>query len=155
MRNTIKSIADMSAFPDDRILAFYWWLLRQEGVPYIYGGKGPFLDCSGAVTCGLFVASHGDVDWRGTHNSAKLYDILPKTCPDSVVLCFYGKPRVNHVMVRIPQTSLVFGACGGDSSTIRVTKGAQVQWRPRPGYRKDYIGDAHIPRSLLYTGKLV
>lgn len=120
--------------------AFLRWCLERVGKPYVWGAKGPdAFDCSGLVTAGVLAC--GGPDWRQTHNSARLFDVLaPTQWPVAGGLAFYGPPhRVVHVMVVVGD-GRVFGAAGGGSQTTTPTKGACVQFRASVDYRRDRRG---------------
>jgi len=126
---------------------FLDWCYSQRGRPYIWGAKGPeAYDCSGLVTSGFLAV--GGQDWRVTHNSQRLFGLLqditdrPAKAGD---LVFYGPPnRVTHVMV-LWEDGRVFGATGGGSQTKTPTKGAEVQFRSKVGYRPDVKGFRAFP----------
>lgn len=121
-----------------------------EGKTYLYSFKGPlFFDCSGLVTYGVLKA--GGPDLRDWHNCQRLWENLvpleqPK--PGQVALVFYGAPtdhgpHASHVMVVVGDGS-VYGACGGDSSTVTVElarrRKAMVRYRPSATYRPGLLG---------------
>lgn len=138
--------------------------MEREGTPYCwpapingYLGKGrenprePLaLDCSGTVTCGLFVATGGRIRWQETHNAARLFaDLEPTTSPKPGDLCFYGRPgKVSHVMVWVGDGRVV-GASGGNSDTlsreIAQRQGACVKFKKSHLYRPDWRGFRALP----------
>jgi cell wall-associated NlpC family hydrolase len=96
-------------------------------------------------------------DWRATHNANALWSHLTHIHPstDSHLrpgdLCFWGAADggpINHVMLWWGD-GRVYGACGGDHTTISVEeavrRGAKVQFRPKADYRKHFIGWAASP----------
>jgi len=147
-------------------LTYLAWVQAQaeKGTPYCwpapangYMGKGlqrpeapEALDCSGTVTCGLFNATSGRVDWRANHNAARLWVELKATAaPKPGDLAFYGRPgRVTHVMTVVGDGRVV-GACGGNSDTLSVEiarkMGARVKYRPSAKYRPDLLGYRSLP----------
>lgn len=119
----------------------------QKGKPYIWGGKGPnTFDCSGIVTAGLFAC--GWKDWRQTHNSARLFEVLePVQIAELGDLAFYGPPnKITHVMV-CWHGGGVYGASGGNSSTTKPTAGAAVKFKKSVDYRRDFRGFRKNPLS--------
>lgn len=147
-------------------LDYLAWVEAQaeKGTPYCwpddsngYLGKGlqrpespEALDCSGTVTCGLFNATKGRLDWRATHNAARLYDSLePTQTPKPGDLAFYGRgTHVTHVMTVVGDGRVV-GACGGNSHTLSVElarkAGARVKYRVSVAYRPDLVGFRSLP----------
>jgi hypothetical protein len=133
---------------DERI-RLHDWLLEQLGKPYLWAAKGmDAFDCSGLATCGLLAM--GCPDWRQTHNSSKLWAVLPPTRePMPMDLSFYGPPGlVTHVMF-VWGDGRVYGACGGGRLTttlaIAHVVGAKVRFRSRVDYRPDHKGFRRIP----------
>lgn len=142
------------------------WVQKQEerGTPYCwpdarngYSGKGlhspqepDSLDCSGTVTCGLFNATKGALDWRSDHNAARLFlELKPTGTPKPGDLCFYGPPgRITHVMTWVGDGRVV-GACGGNRDTLSVEiarkVGARVKYRASHLYRPDFAGYRELP----------
>jgi len=112
------------------------------GAPYIWGGNGPFFDCSGFVQ--EVLASVG-VDPAGDQTAQALYDTCKaREWPSQFAhgsLLFYGKSRdkITHVAILL-NDSLMIEAGGGDSSTLTledaIKKGAMVRQRP---IRKNFI----------------
>lgn len=140
----------------DAIAAFENYIFKQEGIPYIWCGKGPFFDCSGLQTTGLYVASRGRLDWRHTHGAARLYEEFePIVVPERGAFCFYGAPgAIDHIMYWCgDNTGRVFGACGGGhlNTTVEVSlaSDAKVRYRPTHLYRKDFRGFARFPLHLV------
>lgn len=146
--------------------AYLDWVEAQaeRGTPYCwpdasngYLGKGlqrpeapEALDCSGTVTCGLYNATRGRLDWRAMHNAQRLFsDLAPTDKPRPGDLAFYGRPgRVTHVMTVVGDGRVV-GACGGNSHTLSVElarkAGARVKYRASATYRLDFIGYRTLP----------
>lgn len=142
------------------------WVQRQaeRGVPYCwpdarngYAGKGlhnpkepESLDCSGTVTCGLFNATAGTLDWRADHNAARLFlELKPTETPRPGDLCFYGAlGRITHVMTWVGDGTVV-GACGGNKDTLSVEIarqiGARVKYRKTHTYRADFVAHRQLP----------
>jgi cell wall-associated NlpC family hydrolase len=108
------------------------------------------LDCSGAVTCGLYAATHGRIDWRADYNAARLWlELKPTTTPKPGDLAFYGMPgRVTHVMTVVGDGRVV-GACGGNRDTLSVEiaakHGARVKYKDDARYRVDLLGFRSLP----------
>jgi cell wall-associated NlpC family hydrolase len=147
-------------------LAFLDWVAARakEATPYswpctenAYEGKGltnPLqpagLDCSGTVTCGLYVATHGKVDWRREYSAARLHaELQPVESPRPGDLAFYGPPgRVSHVMVWWGDGRVV-GASGGNrhttSAELARRLGACVKWKKSHLYRPDFRGFRALP----------
>lgn len=134
-----------------------------EGVPYVWGAKGPRqFDCSGLIT--RVIHECGGPNWMVTHNSARLFEALtpwlpelekgfPRGIPRDVALALhipaglvacYGVGGISHVMVTTGD-GRVFGSCGGDSRTTAPIPGAKVQFRPSLVYRPDLRGLRHLP----------
>jgi cell wall-associated NlpC family hydrolase len=137
-------------------LQFMGWAIEQLGKPYIWDAKGPdSFDCSGFVTAGFYACFLPD--WRGTHNSLRLYEELPPADDATVKpgdLCFWGSPdgsvAVDHVMVWWgDHAKRVLGACGGGSHTRTVLEAlkhnAKVQFRPGINYRPYFRGYRKSP----------
>ncbi len=126
-------------------------LLRRQGMPYRYGGKGmpgegPGIDCSGTASGALRDA--GDkVDRRPGWSANRYWTDLPHTeTPEPGDFCLYGADgHANHIMT-LMEGGKVFGACGGDHTTTTVEEakriGACVRWRSGPHYRNpdDLLG---------------
>ena len=128
-------------------LRFIEWCEAQLGKPYIWGAKGPdSFDCSGLITAGLLAM--GEKDWRQTHNSARLFDVLePTTEPQLGDFAFYGPPnRITHVML-VWYDGQAMGASGGNSGTTKPTPGACVQIKKTVKYRRDFRGFRKNPLS--------
>lgn len=149
---------------------FLKWLAEraEEGTPYCwpaesngYLGKGlksperpVALDCSGAVTCGLYVATGGRIDWRADKNAQRLWMELPglkvgdQPEPGDVA-CYGTLAHCSHVMVMAEDGHRVVGAAGGDRRTLTVeiarATGAQVKYRRHHLYRPDFIGWRRLP----------
>lgn len=127
---------------------FLEWCEQQRGKPYIWGGKGPnTFDCSGIITAGLLAC--GWKDWRQTHNSARLFDVLePVEAAEVGDFAFYGPPkRITHVMV-VWYGGGAYGASGGNSSTTKPTPGASVKAKKTVNYRRDFRGFRKNPLSM-------
>lgn len=150
----------------DARMNYLAWVSKQaeRGTPYCwpderngYLGKGlrhpeepEALDCSGTVTCGLYNATGGKVDWRADHSAARLFlELKPTETPRPGDLCFYGSPgRINHVMTWVGDGTVV-GACGGNRDTLSVEiaqkTGARVKYRKTHTYRPDFRGFRQLP----------
>lgn len=118
------------------------------GTPYLWNGKTPTgVDCSGLVTLALWEA--GGPDWRATHDSERLYAVLPPVkSPLPGDLAFYGRPDdIDHVMVWLP-LGLVFGACGGGRTTTSVAEANRVQARVKVRESLHYRPDFQAFRSM-------
>lgn len=146
--------------------AYLDWVEAQaaRGTPYCwphesngYLGKGlqrpdmpEALDCSGTVTCGLYNATHGRIDWRADYNAARLWlELRPTQTPKAGDLAFYGSPgRVTHVMTCVGDGRVV-GACGGNRDTlsleIAAKHGARVKYKDDVRYRVDLVGFRSLP----------
>lgn len=147
------------------------WAQHQAGCLYVWGGKGErwgghdgpvVYDCSGLVTCGLLYL--GLPDWRQTHNAARLYEALEPVPALQVMpmdLAFYGQPHhISHVMFHWSD-GRVYGAAGGNSSTVTpelaMKIGACVRYRDSHMYRPDFRGFRRLPLppphpELLHAG---
>lgn len=130
--------------------------LELMNVGYVWGGKSTAgIDCSGVVTLSLAVASNHSVDWRHTHNADALWDKLdPTDNPAHGDLAFYdrlGDGRIDHVMV-VLCGGFVFGACGGDESSINaeisLALGHKVKVQTSVNYRTDFIGYRRLPEAI-------
>lgn len=131
-------------------------ILSMEGVPYVWGGKYPHpgLDCSGLVTLGLYLA--GGCDTRRTVNTDTMWSTWQKVLEGDAKpgdLCIYGYNPDNpwdvaHVMT-LMEDGRVYGACGGDRSTITPElarrRSAKVQYRAEVRYRPDFRGYVKLP----------
>lgn len=147
-------------------LDYLAWVEAQaaKGTPYCwpdarngYLGKGlqrpecpEALDCSGTVTCGLYVATHGRIDWRADYDAARLWlELKPTDKPKPGDLAFYGMPgRVTHVMTVVGDGRVV-GACGGNRDTlsleIAAKHKARVKYKDDVRYRVDHVGYRSLP----------
>jgi hypothetical protein len=151
----------------------------QAGVPYIWAKKGLELnlnasvkgitnpdkrkypvqrmdgsDCSGLVTCGIWVASEGEIDWRADKNCNALWTLLDDVAPPNIQagdLAFYGfgKNMLTHVMSLDDDMCRVYGACGGGHTCTTPEEAhrldAKVQFRKNPQYRNDFRGFKRLP----------
>lgn len=130
----------------------------QVGKPYLFGRKGPdAYDCSGLVTWALREA--GGPDLRFTYSSQRMFEefeVALRPAPTDVVLALYGfpgdsAPHVNHVMLTVGD-GRVFGACGGDHSTLTLEaaklRKAEVRFRPSVTYRPDFLGYRRLAYRL-------
>jgi len=112
------------------------------GTPYIWGGNGPYFDCSGFAQ--EVLASVG-VDPVGDQTAQSLYYHLkkkdwPSQLGEGSVL-FYGKSRkdITHVAIAIDAHTMI--ECGGGDSSVTsiataIKKGAMVRVRP---LRTDFV----------------
>lgn len=147
--------------------AFVKFVRAQENMPYIWGGKGMYLeeggrlvlqiiapavyDCSGLVTSGIHAAN--GPDWRATHTAQRLWNEMPLLSiheqggslkQQEGDLLFYGRDsnHVTHVMAWIDGKP--FGACGGGSFTRTLGDAtrslARVKSRSNINYRPDFLG---------------
>jgi cell wall-associated NlpC family hydrolase len=126
--------------------------LEQMNTHYLWGGKDPSsgLDCSGLVTYSLW--RMGVADWRWTHNTDKLWLDLPKVdAPRPGDICLYGNKATNdpsHVMIYLT-SDLVFGAAGGDHTTVNTLiaqqQDARVKVKTSINYRSDLMGFRALP----------
>lgn len=137
----------------------YCWPHENNG----YLGKGlqhpeapEALDCSGTVTCGLFNATHGRLDWRADYNTTRLWKTLqPAQAPRPGDLAFYGSLTTagtlvhGHVMVLAADGVRVVGASGGGPWTLSVERArlnnAHVRFHSSHLYRKDFLGWRALP----------
>lgn len=121
--------------------------LSRVNAPYVWCGKGPdAFDCSGLVTWALREA--GGPDLRATHDTHALWLALPPAdAPLPGDLAFYGlgpdPHAVSHVMVLGP-LGVVFGAAGGDHTTVSLVEAmrrrARVRVEPTAMYRPGFRG---------------
>lgn len=127
--------------------------LAQLNKPVLWAHKGPgVFDCSGLVTHCL--RECGGPDWRGTHNSQRLFDELQ--APDVPMpgdLVFWrprGKfaGRVEHVAILLPGGAVLTA----DGATPRITTleaaraaGARVCVRSSTQYRQQLAGFRRLP----------
>jgi cell wall-associated NlpC family hydrolase len=154
---------------DDRRLRLIEWLQAREGAYYRWGAKGEELpasawqdveleppacrelyDCSGLAACAVLAL--GGPDWRATHTADRLFHELEpvpllQAAPGD--LAFYGQPdRCSHVMF-IVDHGQVFGASGGNASTLTLETahrvGARVRHRSSHLYRPDFRGARKFP----------
>lgn len=135
----------------DRFLAL---VLEQEGAPYIWGGKGPYVqgrrhgfvgpdgrpllvfDCSGLITWALRRCGWAS---KVEMNAHRMWTLWRRTdSPQAGDIACYGTPSLcSHVEVVMPDGGL-FGAIGGGSKTQAPTPGAVVAHRRKP--RSDLLG---------------
>lgn len=112
------------------------------GAPYIYGGNGPYFDCSSFAQ--EVLASVG-LDPRGDQTAQTLYNNLrdrhwPSQLGEGSLL-FYGESRnkITHVAIALDEKTMI-EAAGGDSKTLTIEdankRGAMVRIRP---LRKNFI----------------
>lgn len=108
------------------------------GAPYLYGGNGPYFDCSSYIQ--EVLASAG-LDPKGDQTAQTLYNILrDRHWPSQLAkgsLLFYGdaRNRISHVaMVLDDDCEFMIEAAGGDSTTLTLEdankRGAMVRVRP-------------------------
>jgi len=112
------------------------------GAPYIWGGNGPFFDCSGYAQ--EVLASVG-IDPPGDQTAQALHDhIKKKNWPTDIVegsILFYGRDtkHISHVAI-VKDEHFMLEAGGGNSKTLTVEdavkQGAMVRQRP---IRKNFI----------------
>lgn len=149
--------------PSSMLARFLAAAVSQVGAPYIWGAKGGLVpgepvgggnvsarrafDCSGLVTWAYYMA--GGQDWRATHNSDVLFEVLPEVLLEDLQpgdLLFWGDvSRVNpeHVGIHLGAGALV-SAAGGDSDTrtledARAAK-ACVRAEASIHYRTGFLG---------------
>lgn len=106
------------------------------GAPYIWGGNGPYFDCSGFAQ--EVLASVG-LDLPGDQTAQRLFDGLLargwEECSNPGSLLFYGTTRdtISHVAVQY-YNGLMLEAGAGDSKTVSIKdaikRGAMVRMRP-------------------------
>jgi cell wall-associated NlpC family hydrolase len=134
----------MSPIKDKR-LEFLTLAFDQLDKPYVWGADGPdAFDCSGLI---CWLLKELDIcDWRSTHNAQRIFDSLqPTEAPRPGDLVFYGPSplHIEHVMIHWGD-GRVIGACGGnrDVTSIEIArkKNALVRFKPRRGYRPDFVG---------------
>lgn len=144
--------------------------VEQLGCPYIWGGKGEFIDdpelearirgfdCSGLIT--WLLHSLGGPDWRATHNADLLYRSLPSIdVPAPGDPAFYGPtggPAVHVVICVGNGKGTIIGANGGNSACTTIAKAEQRNARVKldsrgPHYRHDFIGFRSLAQFLSYT----
>lgn len=120
--------------------------LNLIGTPFLWGGKThQGIDSVGVVTLALWEC--GGPDWRVTRNCDALWrELDPVGDPLPGDLAFYGgrdEHDVNHVMVTL-SLGMVFGACGGDETTLTHVEamriGARVRAREKVLYRPSFRG---------------
>lgn len=151
---------------------FIDWCRMQLGKPVLWGSKGPdIFDCSGLVTRGLYeltlpLESELLIDWRGSHNTDRLFAELAPVLgePQPGDFAFYApeKPRddfdVEHVVVVI-DGGLVITADGASSRihTLEAAKEAHaiVRVRGDVNYRKRLAGFRRFPLTEDAEGKPV
>lgn len=138
----------------ERLDAIYIWNADGEYVFLPDGSHVPAYDCSGFVVSGYMAV--GLPDWRRTHWSQRLFDVLPETFnPRPGDLAFYGHtgkhgPVITHVVVCLGGVDgEIIGANGGTSDTKNAERalavGARVKRKPTPAYRKDLRGFRKSP----------
>lgn len=154
-----------AASPIPQRARFLACALAQMGSPYIYGAKGRLVriglrvfDCSGLFTWAF--REVGGPDWTQSHNTDRIWDdCKPVTAARAGTLVLYGKradpkagTKVNpeHVMIYLG-AGVVFGASGGDHTTLTLADAAAVDARVKPhaSYldRHDCLGFREIPFS--------
>jgi hypothetical protein len=134
--------------------SFLAWVVAQaeRATPYCwphesngYLGKGlenpkepEALDCSGTVTCGLYNATGGRLDWRADYNASRLWkELKPVEKPRPGDLAFYGAHDGSggllggHVMVVASDSVRVVGASGGNRDTYSLEVSPKRERRRR------------------------
>jgi len=127
---------------ESMILAMIAYAKLLVGLPYVWGGNGPYFDCSGFVQ--EVLASVG-LDPKGDQTAQDLYrSLVLKKWPSKLStgsILFYGRNRdkINHVAIAIGNDTMIECA-GGDSSVTTVQdavrRGAMVRVRP---LRKNFV----------------
>jgi hypothetical protein len=134
-------------------------------VPYIWAAKGLELkkkdfdvqyptmdasDCSGLVTCGIWYATRGSIDYRPSHNCNRLWQALDSVkAPLAGDLAFYGygTNMLSHVMI-VNGDGRVLGASGGGHLCTTPLKAraldARVKFKESADYRPDFRGYKRI-----------
>lgn len=139
--------------PALRRAVFVCRVLEQKGSPYLWGGRGQYVDggtarcfdCSGLVVWALY--NMGGPDLRWGVNTDVLWNGLPAVdVPQFGDLVFYGGSAANdvsHVEVWLGDGAVV-GASGGDRTTTSVEearrRGACVKVKANYLERKDFRG---------------
>lgn len=106
---------------------------RFIGTPYIYGGNGPYFDCSGLV-CEVLKAV-GVLKYSDDLSAADLFKRFEeRSCsPVPGALAFFGKGGVDHVALIADERTMI-EAGGGDGTTKTPEeaqrRGAMVRERP-------------------------
>ena len=116
-----------------------------QGAPYVYGGNGPFFDCSGLVCEGLkaFGLLGPKEDLTAAGLLAKFQD-REVSGPIPGALVFFGRSGsdVTHVGIAVDEFRFL-EAGGGDKTTkdihSAVPRGAMVRERPLRS-RSDLLG---------------
>jgi hypothetical protein len=142
----------MAAFDIDKIVLDF--LYGRLGTPYIYGGAGPYYDCSGLVIECLKMRG-----WVASSFDATAHDLFNRTMsggtlkPKAHALSFYGtEQRITHVGYCISETHMIEAGGGGASTTsleAALKLGAMVRVRPIY-YRKDFIA-CHLPERIHFS----
>lgn len=134
-------------------------------VPYIWAAKGLELkkkdlairfptmaasDCSGLVTCSIWYATKGEVDYRADFNCNRLwaaFDEVKAPLPGDLAFYGYGKNMLSHVMI-VNGDGRVFGASGGGHLCTTPEKAqaidARVKFKNSADYRPDLRGFKRI-----------
>lgn len=151
---------------------FVDWCRAQLGKPTLWGTKGPdAFDCSGLVTRGLYeltlnLPPEQRIDWRGSHNTDRLFaELAPvQGDPAPADLAFYRpeKPRdefdVEHVVVML-DGGLVITADGASSRihTLEQAKEAHaiVRVRGDVSYRPRLAGFRRFPLTEGPNGEVI
>lgn len=147
---------------------FIEWLASQEGVPYLWGGRGAFLgdgtpapytgwDCWGLVAGGLIAA--GGPDYRTWWTDRAWLLLMPVATPVAGDLVFYaprvpnGPQDVEHVEVVVGPAAAAargyrtIGAAGGDHTVTTLQRaqelGACVRYRNSHLDRPRFAGFRH------------
>lgn len=158
---------------------FVDWALSQQGCPYIWGGKDKLVfvngqlkphaftdlndmtkpisvfDCSGLVTCALYVASLMRIDLRGSHSAKTILETFPECSADfgdGCLLLYDG-----HVDVCLGR-GRVLGAHRGDSSCTNLQRAternARVEAHPITRRSNTLLGYRRIPVDKAELKKL-
>ena len=106
------------------------------GQPYIWGGNGPYFDCSGftqEVLAGVGIDPPGDQTAQALYAHLKKKGWPSKLAKGSILFYGLSRDKINHVAIAIGD-KLMIEAGGGDSSirTVEdaIIKGAMVRIRP-------------------------
>ncbi len=131
----------MIIFPDE-VPANRWEFMDYcehfLGAPYVWGGNGPYFDCSGYV-CAM-LRPFGRIDTKD-YNAATLFKMFPEGEIKTGNLVFYGEKHIHHVQIIVDKYVTIGAEHGGRDTTLDNCwkKGAFVQYR-RFGELTDVAG---------------